>query len=63
VGLYFFLLGGSRSITKYVRAARQSLASASEEDRVEFAADIVSNIKRLIRIADRLRKPPRYCLE
>src|SRR6185295_5793905 len=43
----------SRSITKYVRAGANLLASASEEDRVEFAADIVANIKRLIRIADR----------
>ena len=47
---------GSRSITKYVRAGANLLASASEEDRVEFAADIVSNIKRLIRIADRPQK-------
>jgi len=47
---------GLRSITKYVRAGANLLASASEEDRVEFAADIVSNIKRLIRIADRPRK-------
>jgi hypothetical protein len=43
---------GTRSIRQYVRAGSNLLASASEEDRVEFAADIVANIKRLIRIAD-----------
>jgi hypothetical protein len=41
-----------RSIKQYVRAGANLLASASEEDRVEFAADIVSNIKRLIKVAD-----------
>jgi hypothetical protein len=35
-----------------VRAGANLLASASEEDRVEFAADIVANIKRLIKVAD-----------
>ena len=44
-----------RSITQYVRAGSNLLASASEEDRVEFAADILANIKKLIRIAD---QPP-----
>ena len=44
---------GVRSITQYVRAGSNLLASASEEDRVEFAADVLANIKRLIRIADR----------
>ncbi len=43
------------SITQYVRAGSNLLASASEEDRVEFAADILANIKKLIRIAD---QPP-----
>src|SRR6185436_13863209 len=43
---------GTRSIKQYVRAGSNLLASASEEDRVEFAADIVANIKRLIRVAD-----------
>jgi hypothetical protein len=42
----------ARSVTQYVRAGSNLLASASEEDRVEFAADILANIKRLIRIAD-----------
>lgn len=46
---------GARSITQYVRAGSNLLASASEEDRVEFAADILANIKKLIRIAD---QPP-----
>jgi len=46
---------GVRSITQYVRAGSNLLASASEEDRVEFAADILANIKKLIRIAD---QPP-----
>ena len=46
---------GVRSIRQYVRAGSNLLASASEEDRVEFAADIVANIKRLIKIAD---QPP-----
>ncbi len=41
-----------RSITQYVRAGSNLLASASEEDRVEFAADVLANIKKLIRIAD-----------
>ena len=41
-----------RSITQYVRAGSNLLASASEGDRVEFAADILANIKKLIRIAD-----------
>src|SRR5262245_53132725 len=31
---------GMRSITQYVRAGSNLLASASEEDRVEFAADV-----------------------
>ena len=43
---------GTRSIRQYVRAGSKLLASASEEDRVEFAADIVANIKKLIRTAD-----------
>jgi hypothetical protein len=43
---------GTRSIRQYVRAGSNLLASASEEDRVEFAADIVANIKRLIKVAD-----------
>ncbi len=42
----------TRSITQYVRAGSNLLASASEEDRVEFAADVLANIKKLIRIAD-----------
>ena len=41
-----------RSIAGYVRAGVNLLAGASEEDRVEFAGDIVASIKRLIRIAD-----------
>ena len=41
-----------RSIENYVRAGASFLAGATNEDRVEFAADIVVNIKRLIRIAD-----------
>ena len=45
----------ARSITQYVRAGSNLLASASEEDRVEFAADILANIKKLIKIAD---QPP-----
>ena len=40
------------SIDNYVRAGANFLAGATDEDRVEFAADIVVNIKRLIRIAD-----------
>jgi hypothetical protein len=44
-----------RSITQYVRAGSNLLASASEEDRIEFAADILANIRKLIRIAD---QPP-----
>src|SRR5262245_3604033 len=43
---------GSRSIAQYVRAGSKLLASGSEEDRIEFAADILANIKKLIRIAD-----------
>jgi hypothetical protein len=43
---------GPRSIAGYVRAGVNLLAGASEEDRVEFAGDIVASIKRLIRIAD-----------
>jgi hypothetical protein len=43
---------GPRSIAKYVRAGTNLLASASDEDRVELAADILANIKTLIRIAD-----------
>jgi len=42
----------ARSITQYVRAGSNLLASASQEDRVEFAADVLANIKKLIRIAD-----------
>ena len=38
-----------------MRAGSNLLASASEEDRVEFAADVLANIKKLIRIAD---EPP-----
>ncbi len=45
----------SRSVTQYVRAGSNLLASASEEDRVEFAADVLANIKKLIQIAD---QPP-----
>ena len=45
----------TRSITQYVRAGSNLLASASEEDRVEFAADVLANIKKLIRIGD---EPP-----
>lgn len=41
-----------RSIENYVRAGANFLAGATDEDRVEFAADIVVNIKRLIRIAN-----------
>ena len=41
-----------RSIAGYVRAGVNLLAGASEEDRVEFAGDIVASIKRLIHIAD-----------
>jgi hypothetical protein len=40
------------SIAGYVRAGVNLLAGASEEDRVEFAGDVVATIKRLIRIAD-----------
>jgi hypothetical protein len=40
------------SIAGYVQAGVNLLAGASEEDRVELAADILANIKRLIRIAD-----------
>ena len=47
------------SITKYVRAGAQLLASASEEDRVEFVADILANIRKLIRIADLTGSQPR----
>lgn len=48
------------SIDNYVRAGANFLAGATEEDRVEFAADIVVNIKRLIRIADmgKTAEPP-----
>jgi hypothetical protein len=46
------------SITKYVRAGAQFLASASEEDRVEFVADVLANIKKLIRIADLAASQP-----
>jgi hypothetical protein len=42
----------ARSIGKYVRAGSNLLASASEEDRVEFAADILANIRKFIRLAD-----------
>jgi hypothetical protein len=50
-----------RSIENYVRAGANFLAGATDEDRVEFAADIVVNIKRLIRIADMggTEEPPR----
>ncbi|HEY4264209.1 MAG TPA: hypothetical protein VGM72_02750, partial [Micropepsaceae bacterium] len=47
------------SITKYVRAGAQFLASASEEDRVEFVADVLANIRKLIRIADLAGSAPR----
>jgi len=47
------------SITKYVRAGAQFLASASEEDRVEFVADVLANVRRLIRIADLAGSAPR----
>jgi hypothetical protein len=47
------------SITKYVRAGAQLLASASEEGRVEFAADVLANIKKLIRMADLTGSQPR----
>jgi hypothetical protein len=47
---------GLESITKYVRAGAHLLASGSEEDRVEFAADILANINKLIRIADLTEK-------
>jgi hypothetical protein len=50
---------GLGSITKYVRAGARLLASASEEDRVEFAADVLANIKKLIRIADLTGSGPR----
>jgi hypothetical protein len=43
---------GLDSITKYVRAGAHLLASGTEEDRVEFAADVLANIRKLIRIAD-----------
>jgi len=43
---------GMRSIDKYVRAGANFLAGANEDDRIEFAADILVNIRRLIRIAD-----------
>jgi hypothetical protein len=48
------------SIDNYVRAGANFLAGATDEDRVEFAADIVVNIKRLIRIADmgKTAEPP-----
>lgn len=41
-----------RSISNYVRAGTNLLASGSEEDRVELGADILANIRKLIRIAD-----------
>ena len=51
--LYMFPPHASqRSIDKYVRAGAIFLAGATEEDRVEFAPDIVGNINKLIRIAD-----------
>src|SRR5262245_47176329 len=51
--VYFFpSRAGTRSIRQYVRAGSNLLASAAEEDRVEFAADILANIKRLIKVAD-----------
>lgn len=49
---------GVGSITKYVRAGAHLLASASEEDRVEFVADVLANLKKLIRIADLNSSPP-----
>ena len=42
---------GLSSVGKYVRAGAYLLASGSEEDRVEFAADVLANIRKLIRIA------------
>lgn len=42
----------SKSIAGYVRAGVNLLAGAKEEDRVEFAGEIVANVKNLIRIAD-----------
>jgi hypothetical protein len=41
-----------KSIAGYVRAGVNLLAGAKEEDRVEFAGEIVANVKNLIRIAD-----------
>jgi hypothetical protein len=43
---------GQRSIASYVRAGTNLLASASEQDRVELTEDLVSNMRRLIVIAD-----------
>ncbi len=43
---------GFDSITKYVRAGAHLLASGTEEDRVEFAADVLANVRKLIKIAD-----------
>src|SRR6516162_5126097 len=43
---------GLDSITKYVRAGAHLLASGTEEDRVEFAADVIANVRKLIKIAD-----------
>jgi hypothetical protein len=43
---------GRRSMPNYVRAGTKLLAGASEEDRVELAADILANIRKLIRVAD-----------
>lgn len=43
---------GLDSITKYVRAGAHLLASGTGEDRVEFAADVLANIPKLIKIAD-----------
>ena len=41
------------------RPRARFLASASEEDRVEFVADVLANIKKLIRIADLPGSQPR----
>jgi hypothetical protein len=42
---------GLASVAKYVRAGAYLLASGSEEDRVEFSADVLANVRKLIRIA------------
>jgi hypothetical protein len=43
---------GRRSLANYARAGTKLLAGATEEDRVELAADILANIRKLIRVAD-----------